>query len=317
MSFPPRLYKYFFGGNASSPDMILQTGPVQFYVDRVTLEEHSPIFRAMFLRAEAAGADFTKVPVVRIDDDEQDMYLTLTALYDPPETTKSFRLVSAMFRLGKKYEIDELYDDAYNRLEHDFPRTLVEYRELHGQTPRGVCAKTYITPYAAVGFDVVNFARAHGLNKILPAAFYICLTVHLRSHDVQHAISHGLLRENNTLAELSSADKDLCLSVLRDLIDHQRRHPFQYFYDVVERGLPQSCTSPATCIVAVASFLEFESCPSPAVITLAGLDAHRQGLCPSCAKRARGLHSLGQGTVWNLLPSFFGLGPWGALENLQ
>ncbi|KAJ7471093.1 hypothetical protein FB451DRAFT_1037418 [Mycena latifolia] len=289
--------------------MILQAGRTRIRVDKRTLADHSPVFKAMFSRAEAAGVDLTKeLPVVRIDDEPEDMYLVLGALYDPAfymQTTKSFRIVSAMLRLGKKYGIDELYEDAISRLEHDFPSTLQEYRELHGQTVGGVPVQTHIAPYPALGFEVVNLARAYGLNHILPTAFYICLIVHLRIDDVKKAIWDGVARDDGMVVHLSENDKELCAMALALMIDAQQVNSFHYFYGMPDEIIIQGCASRSRCRAAVASFRRFASYPSPCIIALAGLDGWTEPLCDECAGLAEVLHRLGQEHIWQQLPSFF------------
>ncbi|KAJ7105897.1 hypothetical protein C8R44DRAFT_745555 [Mycena epipterygia] len=271
-------------------DMILQVGQTRIYVDKRTLAHHSPIFRSMFSQG--------------INDDPEHMYLVLAALYDPclnpgilslhsevihamgsrafyMETTKSFKLVAAMFRLD-------------NRLEHNFPSPLLEYRELHGQTAGGISVQTHIASYPAFGFDVVNLARTHGLNRILPAAFYIYLTVHFRLHDAQGAISSGITRDDGTVAQLSNEDKTMCLAALGRIITFQEAHAYGFFYRVPGSMLEQCCTSSGNCKPAIISFLMSAVYPLPPVIALTGLNGMKQLLCPGCSKFAHSLYLLGQ-----------------------
>ncbi|KAJ6543576.1 hypothetical protein DFH09DRAFT_1390775 [Mycena vulgaris] len=305
--------------SADGPDLILQAGQTRIHVKKAVLTENSPVFRAMFSRAEEAGADLTNgLPVVRIDDSPEDMYLVLDALCDPAfymETTKSFKIVSAMLRLGKKYGIDELYEDAISRLEHDFPSTLLEYQELHGQTRSSFSVKLHIAPYPALGFEVVNLARAYGLNQILPAALYICVTVHFNIHDVKKAIQDGLVRDDGRVVHLSEEDKDRCWNAIDKLIEAQRTTSFRYFYDMPEDIISRYCSERSNCTSVVAYFRRLTSYPPLCVIALRGMEILDQALCDECADHAVSVNRMGQTYIWQHLPSFFGLPPWADLHN--
>ncbi|KAJ7862004.1 hypothetical protein B0H14DRAFT_2259635, partial [Mycena olivaceomarginata] len=78
---------------------------------------------------------------------------------------KPFTVVSAMLRLGQKYEFDELRDDAAMRLESSFPPTLAIFK-IRG----GFLSK--IVEYPGLPHNVINLARQTGLLSILPAALY-------------------------------------------------------------------------------------------------------------------------------------------------
>jgi len=72
-----------------------------------------------------------------------------------------------MLRLGSKYEINHLREDALFRLRADFPTTLDNWDEL--------CGHKHILEEDGILYDLINLAIEQGLWSILPAAYYFCI----------------------------------------------------------------------------------------------------------------------------------------------
>jgi chorismate mutase len=69
-----------------------------------------------------------------------------------------------MLRLGRKYDIVYLENEALQRLRHDYPTTLNEWDSLHEDT------KPQIDPASDV-HEIISIAHEFALNTILPAAY--------------------------------------------------------------------------------------------------------------------------------------------------
>lgn len=77
----------------------------------------------------------------------------------------SFRKITAMLRLGKKYEIDYLADEALARLKHDYPRNLSLYKGLGD-------LNTQIEYTQTLAVDVLNLTFECSLSSIMPVVCF-------------------------------------------------------------------------------------------------------------------------------------------------
>ncbi|KAF7326093.1 BTB domain-containing protein [Mycena kentingensis (nom. inval.)] len=99
-------------------DIVVQVVHTQFRVNRDILAFQSPRSKAVPL-VEMAG------------DTSQDWEVLLSVLYEPFQLTEPMALnkVAAMMRLGRKYEMDSMLQDAISRIRYDFPRKLEDWDE--------------------------------------------------------------------------------------------------------------------------------------------------------------------------------------------
>ncbi|THH29928.1 hypothetical protein EUX98_g4276 [Antrodiella citrinella] len=119
-------------------------------------------------------------PVVHLADSRRDLGVLLGTLYEAHKYFKSEHLltfpdVSAMLRMGTKYQVDHVREEAISRLRLCFPSTLHTFpaRNVYLQDPGFVLAEHIsLTKKDAIG--VVNLARAFDLDFLLPPAFYLC-----------------------------------------------------------------------------------------------------------------------------------------------
>lgn len=81
-------------------------------------------------------------------------------------------VIAAMLRLGGKFKVQELYDDALARLVFTYPSTLKAHDHLHLSGNQW----DKVQHYPGIDFDAVNLAREMELHTILPYTFYrVCL----------------------------------------------------------------------------------------------------------------------------------------------
>lgn len=105
----------------------------------------------------------------------------------------------SMFRMGTKYEVPHMRDEALRRLES---RLLSpgELFEIHNSSP-------YLDTVGFIGWpiSVVNLARSFDLPRLLPGAFYLCTQLSLST------LVHGFPRADGGLEKLSADDLIVCL----------------------------------------------------------------------------------------------------------
>jgi len=82
------------------------------------------------------------------------------------EKSSSFSFVSALLRLGKKYDIEYQYQDALGYLQTEFPSDLDKFLELKEES--SVIGKPGLL------YDYINLALETDTPSILPTAFLLC-----------------------------------------------------------------------------------------------------------------------------------------------
>lgn len=89
-----------------------------------------------------------------------------------------FLVLAGMLRVGKKYEIDHLKDDALARLKAGFPTTLDEYCEIQdfGWTHFDFPTDEVYTTDCKKLCAVVRLAHECGLQTILPSLYMMFMT---------------------------------------------------------------------------------------------------------------------------------------------
>ncbi|KAJ7605105.1 hypothetical protein DFH06DRAFT_260645 [Mycena polygramma] len=204
----------------SDGSVVLQVETTQFRVHASILSSSSNVLRDMFevgrapsnLDGQAEGC-----PLVHLYGDKAvEVEMVLDALYDRTfykEQAKPFALVAAMLRLGKKYEFDQLREDAVARLERSFPTSLEHFRKRQ--------KRAQIVSYEGLMYDAVNLAREMGLLSILPAALYCASADGPEIAEVHRAILHGLPGANGVPVHLNPDDKAVCLLAMSPLLAQQ------------------------------------------------------------------------------------------------
>ncbi|KAJ7622199.1 hypothetical protein FB45DRAFT_753136, partial [Roridomyces roridus] len=290
----------------SDGSVVLQAEMTQFRVHNSILAASSTVFKDMFEVGHAPGDDDSKVdgqPLVHLyDDNANDVELVLMALYDRrffQTSQKSFDLVAAMWRLGKKYGFEELRDEALQRLEDFFrarsgpPPPLPRY-EISIPVP----------PCPGIHVHAISLARETGLVSILPAAFYACNNKHYQ-RDIHEVVMAGVLMNGGSRAHLSNADKTLCVLATSILIQRQRKaYP-------AHRALNRTQGCLSTCRAAVERTRD-SLMDSLRVDPLGPM--YMSGACTLCQTAASTVFNEEQAKIWNDLPGIYGLPSWGAIK---
>ena len=96
-----------------------------------------------------------------------------------------------MLRLGSKYNIEHIRSEAIRRLKQCFPDSLEDFRTRDTDSnlvflPEDEAEKHAFFPGSSTSLEmedavaVINMARAHNLDFLLPAAFYVCTAIPFR-----------------------------------------------------------------------------------------------------------------------------------------
>ncbi|KAJ6472837.1 hypothetical protein C8R47DRAFT_987629 [Mycena vitilis] len=292
----------------SDGSVVLQVEMTQFRVHASILSSSSNVFRDMFEVGRAPDnldGQVEGCPLVRLYGDQAvEFEMVLDALYDRTfykEQAKPFALVAAMLRLGKKYEFDQLREDAVTRLERSFPLSLEHFRERK--------ERAQIVPYDGLTYDAVNLARETGLLSILPAALY-CASAHSSEiADVHRAILQGLPGADGAPVHLNSDDKAVCILAMSPLLTQERKEPYSWLEPTAKPAFPHPRCRLASDIIRD---VLFSGVPTFAQIGQAAV--FRTLFCPECSVVVDTHISEGEAKLWAQLPGIFGLPSW---EDIQ
>lgn len=313
-----RSLPWFDDGN-----VILQVEMFQFKVYSGMLSAKSEVFRDMFSIPQPAGGDdmVDGCHIVHLSDDPEDVRYVLEALYNGRYITtfasihillqsniaSEFRnynedkklqplpVLAAFLRLGRKYEIRQLYIEAASRISREFPSTLEKWEEAQGKALE-------ISPSPTLAFDMIDVARRTGFYAALPAALYYCCSGDWDMSD----IFEGVKREDGSIAVLSLEDQKACLGGKQALTRVQADETFSW----LNTG-ELICDSSLRCDRARKSLFYDMNHPVQSCIALQSwLPEWSRLLCDSCAVEAKESHNEGRAKVWDTLPSIFGLPPW-------
>ncbi|KAJ6631583.1 hypothetical protein B0H10DRAFT_1979452 [Mycena sp. CBHHK59/15] len=296
--------------------IVLQAQNTQFRVHWGVLSLHSSFFRDMQdLPQPPDQSNVEGCPIVELPDSAEDVEHLLKALYNPLFNQKSlpFSVVSSIFRLGRKYDFKDLLASVVERLAFEHPTSWKQYQELYHDS--GIYSPSRIVPRTGIYLDFITLARENNLFSMLPCAYHRALLVH-----TQFQIFNGVTRRDGTgVAKLSSVDQQLCILAKSKLLQAQFEPGYTFGWLLTDSMDPSpeenDCTNLAECRRQRDSILLHLLFPS----SYRGLTFLPPSLwarlCETCAGRAKASTEAGRQKMWEALPSFFDLPPWGELKN--
>ncbi|KAJ7188679.1 hypothetical protein C8R46DRAFT_979899 [Mycena filopes] len=298
----------------SDGSLVLQAQNTQFRVHWGVLTKHSPFFRDMQPLPQPPDAPtIEECPLLTLQDEATDVEYLLEALYSPTFLARpalTFPAVSALLRLGRKYEFVELYESAVERLKFENPTTLEEYAAR-------VTGMARIVHYPALYFDIIALARENGLLSLLPCAYYCALgppdTGGLVGGFVRiAALLDGIPRNDGTLASLAPLDLRRCLLGRDKMLTVQAKAGYICGWYRTWSPNPNDCIDLARCTDShkgrLNNFLNSPQNLRPLVKVTAP-----QGYCAPCSEQIAELREAGRKRMWEELPLFFDLPPWSEL----
>ncbi|KZP03561.1 hypothetical protein FIBSPDRAFT_968884 [Athelia psychrophila] len=319
-------------------NIVLETDRVQFKVYRGILAANSPIFSNMFQDAEAqdqGGKLVDGCHVVHLSDKPQDLAHVLEALHNSRkqvilsfhissgETDRECRwfednfeersrmpldVLEAFLRIGRKYEIDHIRNQAIQSLAMAFPSSLSKCRASFAADARQIPIR--LTRESHI--SLMNIMRQNELLVHVPMLLLWCIIL-------DH---HGSLSLFSTSPEtlytqpmFSHTDIQLCHKAHMKLMDLQTTDIFSW---------TQSLETLTNCeSVACKALREelhhayFGQGPSGIPINriFAGWDnTWSEALCEECNEHAREEYEVGQDKVFEMLPGMFNLPGWEVLR---
>ncbi|KAJ7502995.1 hypothetical protein B0H11DRAFT_613848 [Mycena galericulata] len=291
--------------------VVLQAQNMQFRVHWGVLSKHSSFFRDMQgLPQPPNQPSVDGCPMVELADSAEDVKYLLEALYNPTflaQMKLPFPAIAALVRLGRKYDFLDLLKSAVEWLTFDNPSTIEEYDASFTATPYAHERKSIIV-YPGLSFDILTLAREHDILSVLPFAYY--RVIYLSD---QAALFDGVSRGDGTSATLAPIDVRKCVLGREGLVQSQWKT--QHTAGWLKSQASDGCTRPQTCGLTRESYLS-TMLTSGALVTLWSPSAAALfNFCDVCKHRTEASISVGRKKMWDALPSFFDLPPWGELKN--
>lgn len=225
---------------------------------------------------------------------EHDYPLHLRYVQDIPPLS----VVSAFMRLGRKYDIPNLYTEAANKIYRDCPVT------LEGWDASARSSTIDIGDHHSSWMELAIVARQEGLLSVLPFILYKCCIAYSTTE-----ILNGISHRDATVVVLSPEDQAACLEGHWNILGAQARTTFAWLY---QRGtLSPLCTSSDACLQVRQNTLDQEFIPLPGIYALYDWEnGYEAGLCGFCARVGEVIHRDGRDDFWNELPNLFNLPSW-------
>ncbi|KAJ7762115.1 hypothetical protein B0H16DRAFT_1529720 [Mycena metata] len=269
-------------------NLIVQAEDTQFRVYKGSLSRISTVFKTNIENiVTTKGMDET--PVLQLSDSPNEVAHLFRAIFDrwsyPEADPLPFNVIAAFLRLGHKYKIQPFFDSALSRLRVAFPASLEEYIDQGTRTKHIVFSDPKNVQRGEIIVDTILLARDLGLLALLPSAFWFAAT-HLEfTHNHSRAIS--------------DTDRNIIMSAVKPLRVAHANYLFGWLDDE---------TVPRKVQYSLALWK-----PPGLSPVLHWRPGAAQGLCKPCTAVGRKYHDEGAKRLWDELPSFFELSPWGEL----
>ncbi|KAI0351212.1 hypothetical protein OH77DRAFT_1411475 [Trametes cingulata] len=293
-------------------NIILVARNVDFRVFRGILADHSPVFDAMLSLpqpvefAPSVGNPNALVgvfcPVLQLSDSPEDLRHILRMCIPKngfsPYTFEapSYDMVSAVTRLGHKYQMSKLIDSALGYLKRFYTDKLDVWEKGRSYNIPG------FAPSHPIG--VVNLARLVDEPSLLPTALLQCCSLGAD-------IVKGFTREDGTHEQLSLEDIGRCFAARTILAERAILMIFRAF------SLPVSeqCKTPGRCAEGLHALLmdlqnRVESVSHPDIFSsLFDSDGEKDRVleCADCDSMLRQREKKLRREAWDLLPSIMGV----------
>ncbi|CAL1709461.1 unnamed protein product [Somion occarium] len=210
---------YFHDGN-----VVIMAEKIAFRIHQGVLSRHSTIFQDMFSLPQPSthdeGYQIDGLPVVHVSDTADEFAHVVAALYDGGLNLRKssnyhqplpFSVVSAYLRLGSKYHLDALREEAIDRLKLCFPTQLKDYDpNLFDATTPTQSLQLGWRPISISRSDfieVIGLARSFDLRYLLPSAFHACVRMNA-SLVIDADFCHGIFLVYSNLLALKPTSEN-------------------------------------------------------------------------------------------------------------
>ncbi|KAI0756282.1 hypothetical protein C8Q80DRAFT_1092427 [Daedaleopsis nitida] len=293
--------------------MIASQPETAFRVHKSILARHSETLSSLFtLPQPAAGpgamATMDGCAVVRMTDSSHDLKHLLQALYDgasywDADAVLERGVLTALARLGHKYELTQVLALAMKRLGQIYPNDYSVWRETVLDSSILTVSKSSTDTLHAVHLEVVNICRVTGQYSALPAAMVECSRLPVAW------LLKGIIRADGTTEQLSADDLERCLSAKLEISKAAAR-----FEVHLAGAIPaSSCRTKAECRdfreqTADVSTVIIDRYPWCPVFMAAVRPWMRKGLgCGACSRAIVEHCEIYLKSQWNSFTKFTGL----------
>jgi hypothetical protein len=211
---------------------------------------------------------------------------------------QTFETTSAVFRLGKKYGVNHLRDEARRRLYDEKPSSLEARDKL--QIGRRIKKSSGDT------IDYINLAREAGLVRALPYCFARLSRYHILT------IFNGCMRLDGTTAILPVSDQQIAIVGIEPLRDAIIEEMFGWLN--VNKSITGSCERSACLQTRFDQAMTLLKTPSKFSLRR-WQSSWKDGLCMACLASAEEAYEAGRKRVWDELPSYFALPGWNDMQD--
>ncbi|KAI0706739.1 hypothetical protein C8T65DRAFT_577143 [Cerioporus squamosus] len=287
-------------------NLIVVAQDVEFRIYRGPLVKHSPVFRDMLTLPQPADASGLPCPVVQIPDHPTEFrhllreFMTGNACSRLPDDKPSFDAVSAIVRLGHKYELDAILKKGLACLANLYPNDWWHWsrsRSLRFEArPDPLLEKQPAGSAASRCISVVRIARLTDTPSLLRPAFVECCNM------VPRELMAGHRREDGVLEQLSPDDLARVLLARAELIRLDALAALRIF-----SGPSANCEDTGGCARTFRDALW--SLAKPDASKTFGTFGPQRGwyeyFCLSCLQSLHGQESEERRKIWEELPSIF------------
>ncbi|KAL6308611.1 hypothetical protein BKA93DRAFT_877309 [Sparassis latifolia] len=280
-------------------NVILVAGRVAVRVHAGLISCDSLVIRTI-LKPHQHLLQTSDLPTIHLTDSASDLEALLWMMYDGrmyfglTSDPVEFSVISSLIRLGHKYKIADIRDNALQRLHSCFPTNFEDWCTFNAD------GSSYITMQANDAIGAVNLARLTRSDTILPSALYACCCLSTR------VILHGVRRADGFLEKLSSEDIDRCVEGRLKLMEANTRE-LAWVLDMKEAS--PKCKDKETCA------RKLRKLPGKALLEAQGRiharakwrDLDQLGVCSRCLEIVKRQELRGRRKVWLKLPSYMGV----------
>ncbi|KAL1718716.1 hypothetical protein EV715DRAFT_200573 [Schizophyllum commune] len=295
-------------------NLVVQAEQTQFRVHKSVLAKHSLFFRDLkdLPQPDTPEASVDGCPVVELQDEALAVSFMLFVIYDTAYAEHYGRLKELLLalRMGHKYLVPALFNDAAERLRVYFPTTLEEW----DSEDFAIWAHAGEEGFHSTMLELYNVVKRVGHDRSLPMlCLFLLMTFGLVSIPTSPKHSGRLA--------LDAEDRVMLLLGRAKILGTQQTYSLRWMRsDWVN---PQ-CQARKECAKARVSGCVAHLAPAEPQLALfnsfvlhgwGDFSLYTQRMCPSCQEKSESVHNKGRRKFWEDLPSFFGLSPWGELKN--
>ncbi|KAI0776631.1 hypothetical protein BD413DRAFT_225471 [Trametes elegans] len=284
-------------------NVILVAGDVHFLVYQGLLATRSSVLSDLFAFPPKKG-DFEESysnggPLtITLSDSPEDLRYLLR-IYMPSKKVlahrTTFECISAYVRLGYKYQITELYQEALAVLKGYFPASFDDWNSIERDS--------FFTCEDIHSIGAVNLARLMDEPTLLPAALWRCCRL-------GSDLVYGFTRKDGTQEHLTWEDLGLCFAAKGRILKAGVRARLRTFYPVVD----PKCKSDGACRSALLKLgraleedLDGVAETDPLVPYTRIPVKDKLPLCSNCRAMVRARDERERRVIWDRLPQLLGI----------